>query len=154
MTGPSEVHIRPATAADEAGVVACVNAAYEQYVAAIGKKPAPMLADYTRLIRDGLVRVAVDGNTVVGVIVMWPKTDHLYVDNVAVLPEAQGTGLGRALLVEADAAALRSGHHEIRLYTNEKMTANLGYYPRHGFVETHRVDEDGYRRVYFSRRVP
>lgn len=75
MTGPTDVRIRTATGADRAGVVSCVNAAYEQYIAAIGKKPAPMLADYTRLIDDG-------------------------------------------------------------------------------FVETHRVDEDGYRRVYFSRRVP
>ena len=153
MTGSSEVRIRPATAADRAGVVACVNAAYEQYIAAIGKKPAPMLADYTRLIDDGFVRVAVAGDSLVGVIVMWPEADHLYVDNVAVLPETQGTGLGATLLGEADAEALRSGHDEIRLYTNEKMTANLGYYLRRGFVETHRVDEDGYRRVYFSRRV-
>ena len=153
MTGPSDVRIRTATAADEAGVVACVNAAYQQYVAAIGKKPAPMLADYTRLIDDGFVRVAAAGDTVVGVIVMWSKPDHLYVDNVAVLPASQGTGLGRLLLDEADAAAVCGGHDEIRLYTNEKMTANLDYYPRRGFVETHRIDEDGYRRVYFSRRV-
>jgi len=149
----SDLHIRPATAADEAGVVACVNAAYEQYIAAMGTKPAPMLADYPRLIGDGFVRVAVADERIVGVIVMWPEPDHLYVDNVAVLPEAQGTGLGKALLADADDEARRRGHDQIRLYTNEKMTANLAYYPRHGFVETHRAEAEGYRRVYFSRQV-
>ena len=153
MADSPEVHIRAATAADAAGVVDCVNAAYEQHITAIGKKPAPMLADYPRLIGDGFVRVAVAGEAIIGVIVMWPEDDHLYVDNVAVLPEAQGTGLGKVLLADADDEARRLGHDEIRLYTNEKMSANLDYYPRRGYVETHRAEAEGYRRVYFSRQV-
>lgn len=154
MVGPVDVRVRAANHADEASVVACVNAAYENYVAAIGKKPAPMLADYAQLIRDGVVRVAVSGDgVVVGVIVMWPQDDHLYVDNIAVLPEAQGCGVGTALLQVADDAALEGNRAEIRLYTNEAMTANLDYYPRRGFVETHRADESGYNRVYYSKKV-
>ena len=154
MVGPVDVGVRAANHADEASVVACVNAAYENYVAAIGKKPAPMLADYAQLIRDGVVRVAVSGDgVVVGVIVMWPQDDHLYVDNIAVLPEAQGWGVGTALLQVADDAALEGNRAEIRLYTNEAMTANLDYYPRRGFVETHRADESGYNRVYYSKKV-
>ena len=35
------------------------NAAYAQCVPVIGKKPAPMLADYPTLIDDGHVHVAV-----------------------------------------------------------------------------------------------
>jgi ribosomal protein S18 acetylase RimI-like enzyme len=151
--GPSDLHMRAAEPGDVAAVLACVKAAYEQYVAAMGRKPAPMLADYPQLIDDGFVRVAVAGETIVGVLVMWPEPDHLYVDNIAVLPEAQGTGLGQMLLAEADAAARRSGRGEIRLYTNEKMTANLTYYARRGFVETHRAEAEGYNRVYFSRQV-
>ena len=153
MADSPEVHIRAATAADAASVVDCVNAAYEQHIAAIGKKPAPMLADYPRLIGKGFVRVAVAGEAIIGVIVMWPEDDHLYVDNVAVLPAAQGTGLGKVLLADADDEARRLGLDEIRLYTNEKMSANLDYYPRRGYVETHRADAEGYRRVYFSRQV-
>ncbi|HEX2783751.1 MAG TPA: GNAT family N-acetyltransferase [Ilumatobacteraceae bacterium] len=153
MTDPADVRIRTATAADEDGVVDCVNAAYEQHVAAIGKRPAPMLADYFRLIGDGFVRVAVAGEAIVGVIVMWPEADHLYVDNVAVSPAAQGTGLGKVLLADADDEARRLGFDEIRLYTNEQMTANLAYYPRRGYIETHRAEAEGYRRVYFTRQV-
>ncbi|MEY2444823.1 MAG: hypothetical protein QOE00_1403 [Ilumatobacteraceae bacterium] len=149
-----EVRMREATPMDEAGVIACVKAAYTQYVALIGREPAPMVADYTALIRDGLVRVAVAEDLIVGVIVMWPEADHLYVDNVAVLPGSQGLGIGTMLLDAADTTARNKGIDEIRLYTNEAMTANLSYYPRRGYIETHRADADGYQRVYFSRRLP
>lgn len=145
--------MRAAGPADEAAVVECVNAAYGHYVAAIGKKPAPMLADYPKLIRDRLVRVATSNDQIVGVLVMWPEGDHLYVDNVAVLPAAQGLGVGTALLQVAEAVARETSHSEIRLYTNELMAANLGYYPRRGFVESHRSDESGYRRVYFTKML-
>ena len=88
-----------------------------------------------------------------GVIVMWAESDHFHVENVAVRPRRHGEGLGTALLAEAERAARAARQDEIRLYTNEAMTENLDYYPRRGFVETHRVVEDGYRRVYFSRAV-
>jgi hypothetical protein len=32
------------------------------------------------------------------------------------------------------------------------MTENLTYYPRHGYTETHRAEQDGFRRVFFSKR--
>ncbi|MGZ4738076.1 MAG: GNAT family N-acetyltransferase [Ilumatobacteraceae bacterium] len=153
MVGPADVRVRAANHTDLASVVVCVNAAYEGYVAAIGRKPAPMVADYAQLIDDGWVRVAVSGAEILGVIVMWPEQDHLYVDNVAVLPEAQGRGVGAALLQVADITARESDRVEIRLYTNAAMTANLDYYPRRGYIETHRANEAGYNRVYFSKTV-
>jgi hypothetical protein len=33
------------------------------------------------------------------------------------------------------------------------MTENLAYYPRRGYVETHRTVADGFSRVYFSKRL-
>ena len=70
------------------------------------------------------------------------------------MPATQGGGVGGLLLRHADDTARAAGLDEIRLYTNEAMTANLDYYPSHGFTEAHRIVEDGYNRVYFSRRVP
>ncbi len=43
--------------------------------------------------------------------------------------------------------------NEVRLYTNEAMAENLTYYPRHGYRETHRATQDGYRRVFFTKAV-
>ncbi len=52
-----ETTIRPAVAADCDAVRACVRAAYAKYVERIGREPAPMLADYQRLIAQGAVSV-------------------------------------------------------------------------------------------------
>jgi hypothetical protein len=42
---------------------------------------------------------------------------------------------------------------EIRLYTNEAMTENRAYYPRHGYTETRRAEQGGFRRVFFRKRL-
>ena len=143
--------IRSATAADVAEIAACVAAAYAPYLARMATPPAPMLDDYVALVDRGVVEVAVHGDRLAGVIVMWAEPDHFFIDNVAVAPWAQGTGTGRLLLEHASVRAVEAGHHELRLYTNEAMTENLAYYPRQGFVETHRAVGDGYARVYFSK---
>lgn len=152
---PTPIRIRSAVAADVHDVRRIVERAYERYVPRMGRKPAPMLADYGELIGRGVVDVAVAADDqLIGVIVLWPETDHLYVDNIAVDPAVRGSGAGGALLAHADEAARAAGRSEIRLYTNEAMTENLDYYPRRGFTETHRAEADGYHRVYFSRPVP
>jgi hypothetical protein len=33
------------------------------------------------------------------------------------------------------------------------MTENLDYYPRRGYHETHRAEEDGFRRVFFRKAI-
>jgi ribosomal protein S18 acetylase RimI-like enzyme len=74
-------------------------------------------------------------------------------ENLAVRPSWQGRGVGSRLLALTEDEARRQGLAEIRLYTNEAMTENIAYYPRHGYVETHRAEQDGFRRVFFSKRL-
>jgi len=57
------------------------------------------------------------------------------------------------LLDLAEQHARRLRLSEIRLYTNEAMTENVAYYARHGYVETHRAEQDGFRRVFFRKPV-
>jgi hypothetical protein len=33
------------------------------------------------------------------------------------------------------------------------MTENLAYYPKHGYADTHRAEHDGFRRIFFSKRL-
>lgn len=54
--------IRLAQIEDEPSVRTCAEDAYEKYVAAIGKKLAPMVADFASLIASGFVHVAVEGD--------------------------------------------------------------------------------------------
>ena len=148
-----ESAIAPAGAEDAAAVAACVNAAYERYVPRMGAKPAPMLADYPAEVAAGRVYVLRDGDALRGLIVLIAEPDHLFIENVAVHPEAQGRGFGRRLLDFAEAEARRLNLPELRLYTNELMTENLSLYAHLGYVEVDRRLDEGYRRVFMVKRL-
>lgn len=148
------IEIRLAVSADEPAVRACADTAYTQYIAAIGRKPAPMVADFGAQIASGVVHVAVDRRSdVIGFIVFYPEEDHVLLENVAVRPDAAGRGIGKRLIAFCEAEARRTGAGSVRLYTNEKMTQNLSIYPHLGYRETDRRSEDGFRRVYFEKPV-
>jgi ribosomal protein S18 acetylase RimI-like enzyme len=143
--------LRPANLEDLHAVETVVQAAYVHYVARIGRKPGPMLDDYADLIGKGLVHVVEHDSLVKGVLVLIPGERSMLLDNIAVSPDAQGHGLGRRMLEFAERTAVASGYHSITLYTNEAMTENIGLYSRIGYVETHRVEEKGLRRVYMEK---
>ena len=147
------VVLRPALATDLAAIQTTVAAAYQVYVPRIGRRPAPMDADYADAVASGQVWVAVADGGVIGLVVLVPAGDHLLVDAVAVSPAAQGLGVGRRLLALAEEQARARGLGEVRLYTNAAMTENLTYYPRLGYVETHRAEQDGFHRVFFRKSL-
>jgi ribosomal protein S18 acetylase RimI-like enzyme len=143
--------IVPAGPGDARAVAACVRAAYAHYVARIGREPAPMTADYEALIAAGEVWLIRAGEQVAGVLVLRPQPPALLVENVAVAPGFQARGLGRALMAFADAHARAEGLAEVILYTNERMTENLRFYPALGFTETGRAMQDGFARVFYRK---
>ncbi len=110
-----------------------------------------MTADYRTPVSRGHAWVAADDERVVGLAILIPQDDHLLLENMAVLPQAQGLGIGASLLALAEQVAGRRRLTQIRLYTNEAMTENLAYYPRHGYRPTHRAVQDGFQRVYFIK---
>jgi GNAT superfamily N-acetyltransferase len=77
--------------------------------------------------------------------VLVAQPDHLLLENVAVLPAAQGRGIGARLMTQAEDLARSLHFSEIWLYTNEAMTQNLTYHLRRGYVETHRAEQDGFQ---------
>ena len=147
------VTVRPAEPGDVEALRDIAAAAYQHYVPRIGHPPAPMTADYAQAIRRRQAWVAVDGGEVTGFVILIAQPGYLLLDNIAVRPDAQGRGIGARLLglAEDHARSLHLG--EVRLYTNEAMTENLSYYPRHGYTETHRAEQDGFRRVYFRKSL-
>ncbi len=112
-----------------------------------------MTADHVALIRDGSVWLAEQDGEPVGILVLHPRTDHLFLESIAVSPAVQGRGVGTILLDLAEREADQQGYSEVRLYTNAAMTENLAYYPRRGYVETHRAVHEGFHRVFFSKDV-
>lgn len=146
------ITIRRAEPTDLAAIRHCAEAAYAIYVPRIGKKPAPMVDDFTALVARGCVDVAVDdGGRLLGYVVAWREVDHVHLSNVAVAPEVQGGGVGRALIAHVEAMARAAGFTTVRLYTNAKMTENQTLYPRLGYRETHHAHEDGFDRVFYEK---
>lgn len=155
MTGPvpPAVTIRLANQGDVDVLCAIAAAAYQPYVARIGRPPAPMTADYDQAVRSGHTWVAEREGQISGFVVLVAQPGYLLVHNLAVRPADQGRGIGGRLLALAEQHARDLGLTETRLYTNAAMTENLAYYPRRGYIETRRADQDGFHRVFFRKPV-
>ena len=144
---------RPATPDDLSAIESIVQRAYAPYVSRIGRAPGPMSDDYGALIGRGQVRVVERDGAVQGLLVLIPGDDAMLLDNLAVAPAAQGSGLGRRMLEFAEQSAREAGYRAIRLYTNEAMTENIGLYSRIGYAETHRAEEKGLKRVHMRKAL-
>ena len=127
--------------------------AYAVYVSRIGRKPAPVGADYESLVAAGAVWVASAADGIVGVLVLRSAPTALLLENVAVTPAAQRRGIGKRLIAFAEERARELGLDRVKLYTNERMTENLVLYPALGYVEVGRRREHGFDRVFFEKRI-
>ena len=147
---PGSLHsLRRATAADLPAIKALIDAAYAKYLTRMDKPPAPMLRDYGPSVEAGTTWVT--GTPIAAVLTLYPRDDHLLIENIAVHPSAQGRGLGRALMSFAEQEATRCGLTRMALFTHEVMTENRAIYARLGYVEVERRAEDGYRRIYMEK---
>jgi ribosomal protein S18 acetylase RimI-like enzyme len=148
---PAVPGLRRAASADLPAIRAVIDAAYARYLTRMDKPPGPMLRDYGPSVRDGTTWVA--DSPVAAVLTLYARDDHLYVENIAVHPGAQGRGLGRALMSFAEQEAARLGLTRMALVTHEVMTENQAIYARLGYAEIERRTEDGYRRVYMEKQL-
>ena len=153
----SHISIRPAVPTDAAAITACVNAAYAKWIPIIGQTPGPMLADYAAVIKTEAVFVAeqVRANVArfAGVLVLSRTDEGFLLDNIAVQPDFAGLGVGKALLLLAEAQAAAGGYDSIYLYTHEKMTENIALYAKNGYVEYARREEHGFKRVFMRKTL-
>lgn len=148
------VRTRPAVRSDTAAVVACAREAYAPFISLIGEDAPPFTTDYSAQIDDGIVHVAVsETDRLLGFIVFRGDDDTMVLENVAVLPTAAGRGVGRELIRLCEAAAVRDGLAQVRLFTSSALTANLTIYPRLGYVEIARSSAGSSQRIRFEKRL-
>jgi ribosomal protein S18 acetylase RimI-like enzyme len=108
------------------------------YMPVLGTIPKPAIEDYRSRIERGEVWILEIEGEPTGIVVFAENPDHLLIYSIAVKPDAQRKGYGKALLDFAAQRGIDLGLHEVRLYTNEQMKRNLMLYRRHGFVEVGR----------------
>jgi ribosomal protein S18 acetylase RimI-like enzyme len=117
------------------------------------REPAPMQADFASQIARGSLYVALSGSSFAGYFVFYADGDHLHLENVAVLPEQAGKGIGKRMIEFVEQAARAKDLKAVELYTNEAMTENLAMYPKLGYVEFGRKRQAGFNRVFFRKPV-
>lgn len=112
-----------------------------------------MVADFAAAQREGQLEILQCEQSTIGYLVSFTRNSSLFVENVAIAPQHQGKGYGGGVFALLEARAKVFGLAAIELYTNEKMTENLDFYPRLGFEEFDRRTEAGFKRVYFRKTV-
>jgi GNAT superfamily N-acetyltransferase len=149
----ASIRIRSALPSDATAVAACVKQAYEPWIAIVGQKPGPLLDDYAQVIATSQVYLAQTDHDLAGVLVLSTTDEGFLLENVAVPPAYQGSGVGRLLLARAEHEARLTGYDSIYLYTHEKMQRNIDLYAKIGYVEFARREEIGRRRVYLRKHL-
>ncbi|OXS75814.1 GNAT family N-acetyltransferase [Domibacillus enclensis] len=121
-----------------------------------GEKPPIdllLLADPSEKIIKGYIGrgacfVAENDNRVVGVYVLLPtRPETVELVNVAVLPDQQGKGLGKALIGHAVRTAQEDGYKIIEVGTGNSGIGQLALYQKCGFRITG-VDRDFFVKHY------
>jgi ribosomal protein S18 acetylase RimI-like enzyme len=102
-------------------------------------------------IEDGDGWVARVGPRLVGALRCRETDELLLIGRIAIAPDMQGSGIGRALL---ESAEQHSGAPEAELFTGSLSEANLRLYERCGYRITERVDNgDGTQQVFMRKRI-
>jgi GNAT superfamily N-acetyltransferase len=147
------ITLKPADGGDADSVRELVRAAYAKWIPVIGREPRPMTVDYRTAIAEHDVLLAHADTTLAGIIETMICGDHVWIENLAVLPAFQGKGVGRQLLDTAEDLARRAGLPEVRLLTNAAFAENVAFYERRGFRVTKEEPFMGGTTLYFARHL-
>lgn len=74
------------------------------------------------------------------------RGDHFYLGKLAVEPELQGRGVGKALMHAVEAHARAAGKPRIELQTRIELTGNQQAFTSQGYRETARTAHQGFCR--------
>jgi GNAT superfamily N-acetyltransferase len=138
---------------DAPAIRALTREAYAKWVPLIGREPKPMMADYVAALREHRFDLLYRGDRLAALIETIRKSDHLLIENVAVLPALQGRGLGRRHMAHAEELAVTAGLNQIRLYTNARFTDNVRLYERLDYRVDREEDFKGGRVVHMSKPI-
>ena len=87
-----------------------------------------------RFDEAGAIWAALKSERIVGTVSVLPDGDWLYIRSMAVLPVAQGLGIGRKLLETVENYAARNGFEKLFLYTTPYLPAAIRLYEQNGFT--------------------
>jgi GNAT superfamily N-acetyltransferase len=133
-----------------------IRAAFTPYVRALGREISDQ--GFLRLpeqLERGDIFVAQEAGQIAGVVRTERQENGLYINQIAVDPARQGTGVGSWLLQRIEEVARSRGVGALTLYTAEMAEDNIRLYQRHGFEIVSRGPPDHgldpHTRVYMVK---
>jgi len=141
--------IRPARAEEADAIVALIHRAFGQYRGKLRPESSALLesADTIRAaMKTGTVLLAVRAGAILGCISVQRKAGCAYAGRLAVEPMEQGTGIGRALIAEAEEVARRMGVARLRVDVRLKLRDNLAFFKALGFADGPQRCHPGFSR--------
>ena len=146
--------VRKGTPSDKSQIENIASKAYQKYIDLIGKKPAPIVADFLKHLNDDYVFVIEDvqHSQLIGYAVLVLKNNEYWLENIAVHPTKSKQGFGTQLISHIEDFVSKSAS-TYQLYTNVKMYENIDWYKRIGFLELKRIKVEGFERVYFIKKL-
>jgi ribosomal protein S18 acetylase RimI-like enzyme len=136
------VRFRDARPDDVDALVSLVESAYRGDVSRVGWTTEADLLDGQRTdvdeVRDVLphVVIAEDDEGVAGCCTLVPKDEGAYFGMFAVRPGMQGSGLGSALLAEAETRARQHGLDRVEMTVLSQRAELIAFYERRGYRRT------------------
>lgn len=106
----------------------------EHYTDSAFEDVTPKPGEIAQRLTDGAIWVAEIGGDIVGTVTLLTEPEGYYVRSMAVLPQAQGRGIGRTLLEALHAHATAGELKRIFLYTLPFQQGARALYEKHGYT--------------------
>ena len=149
----ASIGLRRAGPEDVAIITAITRAAYAKWVPLIGREPLTMRVDYSLAVEAHRIDLLCEGEAVAALIETVPVDRHILIENVAVHPDFQRRGHGRALLAHAEDLATAAGLDRVRLYTNSRFEENIRLYASLGYAVEREEALNGGIAVHMMKRL-
>lgn len=153
--GEDDFEVRRATPGDAATVARLLHDFNTEF-----DEPTPSVETLTERVREliaaGLIVVLLAGEAPDGLAQLrflrsvWSEGLDLYLEELYVVPNRRGSGIGRALLEATMSTGREAGATHIDLNTGETDTAARGLYESAGFTNRE-GGEDGPSMLYYER---
>lgn len=148
------MEIRRAKLEDVPAIYSCCVESFKDYILLIGRTPGPMLEDYYEGILHHHIFVVPDGDSISGfILVKDGEGDFMWLDVLAVYPDSQNKGIGKALIAFCEDFIRSIGKSECRLYTHVKFERTQAIYLASGYEISDRVQEYGFDRYYMRKNL-
>lgn len=132
---PDGISLREATEADAEEMIAMVNAAFEEEALFVNA-PRTHAAQMAQMFRSGKFLLAHEDGKLVGSVYYELRGERGYIGMLAVDPQQQRRGLGRAIMAAAEGILRSHGCRLAELTVIDIRTTLVSAYGRLGYVKT------------------